>query len=272
MQETKFDQVMLARLIRARDAIAPLNFNHPVAQASKELCLDLLEEAHLSFTEQVEDALEEGGQAARAAAELDRAEVAAEASYMSLFDMCQARYYSLKSSASPRLAEFTEAMESAFGGVTPGRFVGLGLDAAAARLRRVVEFCAREFVHDPRVDAARQTLATLLTCRKLADAEKAEATTTITELQAARAEVRRAYGSARHLLEASLRLVGLEDDLNHLLAPLYTIYRPQRASAGVTITIDPDEPHIPGPGVGDDARIHTGPVPVPDVHEEAPAG
>ncbi|RDV37458.1 hypothetical protein DV096_13170 [Bradymonadaceae bacterium TMQ3] len=254
MQETKFDQVMLARLVRARDAIAPLNFNHPVAQASKELCLDLIEAAHVSFIERVDEALEEGGQAARAAAELNRAEVIAEASYMSLFDMCQARYYSLKSSASPRLVEFTEAMESAFGGVTPGRFVGLGLDAASARLRRVVEFCTREFVHDPRVDAARQALGTLLTCRAIADAEQAESTTTMSELQAARTEVRRAYGSARHLLEASLRLVGLEDDLNQLLAPLYTIYRPQRKSAGVTITIDPDEPHAPGTGLGEEVR------------------
>lgn len=246
MQERKFDQIMLARLIRAGDAIDPITFNHPVAQASKNLCLDLLAEAHLTFSERVHAAMEEGGQAQRAAEELDRAEALAETSYMSLYDMCQARYYSLKSSASPRLAEFTEAMESAFGGVTPGAYVGLGIDAAAARLQRVVEFCGREFVHDPRVDKGRQTLSALLYCRKAADAEQAEAATTMTELQAARAEVRRVYLSARNLLEAALRLAGLEEDLNQLLAPLYTIYRTSRRSAGVTITIDPAEPAPPG--------------------------
>ncbi|RAL21223.1 hypothetical protein DL240_13910 [Lujinxingia litoralis] len=233
MKEMSFDSRLLTRLRHAREVVEALDVEHPVARGSLELCASLLEQAAQRFEETLKALREDGGVTDRGMEELDQAEAGAEEGYWQLFEMMQMRFYALKAAGSPRRAAFEETMNRAFCGVCPGDFVERSLEVALAQLERAVEVCQREFVHDARVDVARQAACALRSWVSVESEGYAGSDAGMAALIAARDLARREYVSARLLVEAVRHLCDGPEPGETSLEALQTLYRCESAACEV---------------------------------------
>ena len=242
---------MSAFFERGLDRAKALELTHPVGMACRDQAVTLLEAASTTFGDVSDAAHAEGADAARAAADLGRADAEAEAAFDRTYNACQARLFTLRNGPSADLAAFETNYALAFGEDTPSTFAELGIDRALSRLERVHAFAKAELGDaDPVVDAAEDALARLDKCRTVSDVESAEYAEAMTRLIAARDRARRDYSAARSILAAALKLEE-SDDLGQVMPPLYSIYQP--SSVRTDAPAPSEDADAPAPATDADA-------------------
>ena len=230
MAAPTIDIKLEAFLTQSADTTATLQLTNPRGITVIKEVNGLLRDTLAEFKAIRAKVKKERGEADEAARTLDRMEYRASELFPGLYNDLQAHRWQMRNGDPEEARQYEAGLETALTGITPSRFDELGIDRTIELLDGLADFAQRYLgANHVRVVEARAVHGDLHAARSLNAAEANDLQLAVTELMAARDQVRRNYSAARKMVAGVLELDNY-DDLYSVMPSLNSIYR----SSGAT--------------------------------------